>query len=88
VIDHISTYQITIASAVEEQTATTNEMARNVAQAATGAGDIAGTITLMAAASQTTAAGVGEASAAIGDLAQMAGQLRQLVQRFTYVTQA
>ncbi len=41
IITSINDYQLTIASAVEEQTATTNEMARNVAEAATGSGEIA-----------------------------------------------
>ena len=36
IITSINDYQLTIASAVEEQTATTNEMARNVAEASTG----------------------------------------------------
>ena len=42
VIARISDFQTTIASAVEEQTATTQEMNRNVADAATGSGEIAG----------------------------------------------
>jgi methyl-accepting chemotaxis protein len=41
IIGSINDYQLTIASAVEEQTATTNEMSRNVAEAATGSGEIA-----------------------------------------------
>jgi methyl-accepting chemotaxis protein len=36
VINKINDYQNTIASAVEEQTATTNEISRNVSQAAKG----------------------------------------------------
>ena len=38
VIGQISDYQTTIASAVEEQTATTNEMSRSVNEAAQGSG--------------------------------------------------
>ena len=41
IIASINDYQLTIASAVEEQTATTQEMSRNVTQAATGSGEIA-----------------------------------------------
>ena len=41
IIASINDYQLTIASSVEEQTATTNEMSRGVAEAATGSGDIA-----------------------------------------------
>ena len=39
VINQIHDMQATIASAVEEQTATTNEIARNIAEAAQGRGD-------------------------------------------------
>ncbi|MCB0909277.1 MAG: methyl-accepting chemotaxis protein, partial [Nocardioidaceae bacterium] len=45
IIAQINDTQATIASAVEEQTATTNEMGRNVAEAATGSNDIATNIT-------------------------------------------
>ena len=55
VIGRISDFQTTIASAVEEQTATTAEMNRSVAEAATGTGAIAGTIPGVAdAAADTT----------------------------------
>ena len=54
IIASINDYQLTIASAVEEQTATTNEMSRNVAEAATGSGEIATNITGVAAAADTT----------------------------------
>jgi ABC-type transporter Mla subunit MlaD len=40
VINQINDISVTIASAVEEQSATTNEMTRNASEAATGAGDI------------------------------------------------
>lgn len=40
VINEINDISNTIASAVEEQTATTNEIGRNVGMAAQGAGDI------------------------------------------------
>ncbi len=49
VIARISDFQTTIASAVEEQTATTGEMNRSVAEAASGTGDIAQNITGVAA---------------------------------------
>ena len=50
IIGSINDYQLTIASAVEEQTATTNEMSRNVAEASTGSGEIAANISGVAAA--------------------------------------
>jgi methyl-accepting chemotaxis protein len=55
IITQINDYQLTIASAVEEQTATTTEMSRGVAEAATGAGEIAANITSVAAAATTSA---------------------------------
>ena len=55
----INDFQTTIASAVEEQTATTNEMNRNVAEAATGSGEIAANIAGVATAAGSTSDGRG-----------------------------
>lgn len=44
----INAFQLTIASALEEQTATTNEMSRSVTEAATGSVQIAQNITGLA----------------------------------------
>jgi methyl-accepting chemotaxis protein len=57
VIDRINDLQNTIASAVEEQTATTNEIARNVAEAAKGSSDIAKNIGIVAQNAQSTTTG-------------------------------
>src|SRR5262249_9574561 len=54
IINQINDIQNTIASAVEEQTATTNEMGRNVTEAAKGAAEIAQSITGVAQAAQET----------------------------------
>ncbi|GMA88912.1 hypothetical protein GCM10025868_41620 [Angustibacter aerolatus] len=75
---------MTIASAVEEQTATTQEMARNVTEAATGSGEIAANITGVASASSTTTESVGQARQAIDEMARLAADLRMQVSRFTY----
>jgi len=77
-------YQTTIAAAVEEQTATTNEMSRNVAEAATGSSEIAANITGVAEAAETTNGGVEESRRAAEDLARMSGELSQLVGQFRY----
>ena len=82
VIGQINDYQTTIASAVEEQTATTNEMSRSVAEAATGSTEIAANITGVAQAAASTTDGVGESQRAAGELARMSGELRELVGRF------
>ncbi|MBG0818513.1 methyl-accepting chemotaxis protein [Planomonospora sp. ID82291] len=82
VIDKINGYSATIASAVEEQTATTSEISRNVAEAATGVGEIAGGIGAVATSVQTTGTGVGESRRASHELAQMSTELQSLVAQF------
>ncbi len=82
VIDKISHISTDIATAVEEQSATTSEMARNVTEAARGATTISDNIKGVAAAAQNTSTTVGEAHTATEHLARMANQLRDLVGRF------
>jgi methyl-accepting chemotaxis protein len=84
IIGRINDFQTTIASAVEEQTATTNEMSRNVAEAATGSSEIASNIAGVASAAQTTSSGVTQSQAAANELARMATELQQLVNRFRF----
>ena len=48
IIEQINDYSATIAAAVEEQTVTTSEMSRNVAEAATGTSQIAHSIITVA----------------------------------------
>ncbi|SNX98833.1 methyl-accepting chemotaxis protein [Geodermatophilus sabuli] len=83
VIAEINDFQATIATAVEEQTATTNEMNRNVAEAAGGSRDIATAITGLAAGTEETNARVADAQRAAADLARMSGELQDAVRRFT-----
>ncbi len=82
IIHQINGIQTTIAGAVEEQTATTNEMARNVAEAAAGTNEIAQSITAVAQAAQHTTSGASESERAAGELARMAAELQSLVRRF------
>ena len=82
VIDKISQISTTIATAVEEQSATTSEMARNVTEAARGATTISDNIKGVAEAAQNTSTNVSEAQTATEHLAKMANQLRDLVGRF------
>ncbi|AGZ38980.1 methyl-accepting chemotaxis protein [Actinoplanes friuliensis] len=82
IIGRISEFQTTIASAVEEQTVTTNEMSRNVTEAADAGGRVADTITEVAASVQLTTVGVTEANRAAGQLAEMSDDLRAIVNRF------
>ncbi|MEU4689606.1 methyl-accepting chemotaxis protein [Actinoplanes sp. NPDC023714] len=82
IIARISDYQTTIASAVEEQTATTGEMARSVGDAAGGTVAIAGNIDGVATAAQTTTAALGEATSTAHELAGIATELRTVVAQF------
>ena len=84
IIASINDYQLTIASAVEEQTATTTEMSRSVAEAATGSGEIATNITGVASATATSSQTLGQMGDSIGELARMSEDLRGRVARFTY----
>ena len=84
IIGRINDYQTTIASAVEEQGATTAEMNRSVTEAATGSGQIAANITGVATAASTTTEGVSQTRTAAEELARMSGDLQVLVQRFRY----
>lgn len=84
IIAQINDTQTTIASAVEEQTATTNEMARNVAEAATGSGEIAENITGVARTAGETGTAAQATAQAAEELARMAAQMQQLVGRFHY----
>jgi methyl-accepting chemotaxis protein len=82
IISRINDYQLTIASAVEEQTATTNEMNRSVSEAATGSVEIATNVSTVAAATQNTSLNVAEAQRAASDLSRMSSEMRSLVARF------
>jgi methyl-accepting chemotaxis protein len=82
IIGQINDYQLTIASAVEEQSATTTEMSRGVQESATGASEIAGNITGIAAGAQENARTMEQMSAAVGELAHVSEQLRAQVSRF------
>ena len=82
IVARINDYQTTIASAVEEQTATSAEMSRGVAEAAEGAGRIAETIGTVAQAVQTTRDGVEETRLSATEMAQMAAELEAVIDRF------
>jgi methyl-accepting chemotaxis protein len=84
IIQRINGIQLTIASAVEEQTATTQEMNRTLSDAASGAGNIAVTIGGMTEATRRTTDTVSATRQAADELATTAGQLQTLVSRFRY----
>lgn len=82
VIHQVNDISGTIATAVEEQSATTNEMTRNVADAAKGSAEITQNIGGVAEAAQGTATSAQESLRAANELAEMATQLRALVDQF------
>ena len=82
IIVRIHDTQTTIASAVEEQTATASEIARRVADAAHGSAEISRTVTGVAAAAEDTTAAAGSTSEAASELARMATELQRLVGQF------
>jgi methyl-accepting chemotaxis protein len=84
IVAQISDRQITIASAVEEQTATTNEMSRSVQEAASGTTEIAGNITGVSTAAESTTQALTQTRTAVDELSRMAADLRSTVATFTY----
>jgi methyl-accepting chemotaxis protein len=82
VIHKISGISETIATAVEEQSATTNEMSRNVSEAAIAAGEISQTIGGVSRAAELASASAAESQRAVEELADMSRQLNCLVTQF------
>ncbi len=82
VIAKINEYQTTIASAVEEQTATTQEMSRSIGEVASGSHRIAGHISDVSAATSASVQGVQQARQASAEVARAAEELRTLVGAF------
>jgi methyl-accepting chemotaxis protein len=84
IINQINDFSNTIASAVEEQTATTKEIVRNVSEAAKGTAEIAQNISGVAQAAQETTAGANDTQRAASSLSEMAAQLQTLVVKFKF----
>ncbi|TXR55112.1 methyl-accepting chemotaxis protein [Quadrisphaera setariae] len=83
VIGRIDEVQATIAAAVEEQSATTSEMVRNVTEISTGSGQISASIASIAAGAEEGRRSADETSSTASSLAQTAGRLQELTGRFT-----
>ncbi len=82
VIAKINDFQTTIASAVEEQTATTGEMSRSIGEVASGSSRIAANISDVSTASASAVHGVTQTRQASEEVARTAEQLRTLVGAF------
>jgi methyl-accepting chemotaxis protein len=84
VINQINEISTSIACAVEEQTATANEMGRNVSEASKGSNEISENITAVATAAQSTTEGANNTQQAAIEIARMAAELQQLVLEFKF----
>ena len=82
VIGRIDELQTRIAAAVEEQSATTGEISRNIVEATTGTGEIAENIVQVAQAAQSTAEGASNTQVSSQELARMAQGLQRLVDEY------
>ena len=82
IINRISEIQNTVAAAVEEQSATTSEIVRNVNEAAQGTSGITQKIAAMTKATESTTGGSRDTQSAADGLARLAMELRDLVQQF------
>ena len=82
VIGRIDELQTRIAAAVEEQSATTGEISRNITEATTGTGEIAENIVQVAQAAQSTAEGASNTQISSQELARMAQGLQRLVDEY------
>ncbi len=82
IINKINDISNTIASAVEEQSATTNEMSRNVAEASKGVSEIAQNISGVSKAAEETTQGSSQTKDAASELSKLAVDLQNLVGKF------
>ena len=84
IIGEINEIQGTIASAVEQQTATTNDMARNIADASVGTSEIVESLLNVAGGATENTKGASEIQEASTDLARRASELTGAVSEFSY----
>jgi methyl-accepting chemotaxis protein len=84
VITRINEFQTTIASAVEEQTATTQAINAGVTEAASGSNVIAQNIAGVAEAAGATAGSMSQARTNASELSSMSGELARLVSGFRF----
>ena len=84
IIGRVGETQASIAGAVEQQTATTNEIGRNVAEAAHGSTEIARNVSKMAEAFTQASMGAAQTRDTAAELSHMATELEQLVGSFQF----
>jgi methyl-accepting chemotaxis protein len=81
VIGQINGISNTIASAVEEQSATTNEIARNATEAAKGSTEISKNIANVSLAARNTTEGANNTLSAASELSKLAAGLKRVVEQ-------
>ncbi|HTW07782.1 MAG TPA: methyl-accepting chemotaxis protein [Acidimicrobiales bacterium] len=84
IMDKVNHAQTTIASAVEQQTATTSEIGRTVNEAAVASSEIAHNIAGVAEAAQQTTQGATSTLGAASELARVAGDLEAVVAGYKF----
>ena len=84
VIDQINETFAAIATAVEEQTATTTEISRNLLQVSSGTHDIAEDVTSVAHSASEATQGAADTERAAVELSSLAGELQSLVGSFRH----
>ena len=85
-IQQIKDISNTIASAVDEQLATTSEISRSLSEAARGSNEISSGVLSVAQAAKDTAVGSSSIEQAAGELARTAAEFRRVTTRFKYVS--
>ncbi len=84
IINEISSLQVSVASAVEQQAATTNEIGRNVNEVSMGTTEIAQNVASVAGSASTTLSGANQTLESATELARMAQRIDELVSGFKY----
>ena len=84
IINQVNDYQTTIASAVQEQLATTTEIGRNIAEVAERSYMITKNISTVAQIAQSASTGATETQVATSEVARISGELHSLVDNFRY----
>ncbi|MFF5292845.1 methyl-accepting chemotaxis protein [Paractinoplanes globisporus] len=84
VIEQIDDGQRMIAAAVEEQSATTDLMSRNVTEVSTAAAEISGTVSNITRSTEATAEGANTTRGSAELVSSAAGEIETLMSRFRY----
>ena len=84
VIGQIDEGQQTIASAIEQQSATTDLMSRNVGDVSAAAGEITGTVSNITRSTEATAEGANTTRTSAERVSTAVGDIEALIGRFRY----